>query len=79
MVVIWRVEVVEHSQCFNLRPTSPGSYHGNSPVFVPDPVLTSTTAERVGTIQCPRLVPQVLQVSGECTAEYAVGLLTTGE
>jgi hypothetical protein len=77
MVVIQRVEVAEHSQCFNLGPTSPCSYHGHSPVFVPDPVLTSTTAERVGTKQCPGLVPQVLQVSGECMAEYASGLLTT--
>jgi hypothetical protein len=74
MVVVGWVEIPKHGQGFNLGPPTPCSNHSDSPVFVPDPVLTSTPTERVSPIQCPGFVSKVLQVCGEGTAEYIVGL-----
>ena len=74
MVVIWRVEIVKHCQCFNLGPTSPSSNHSHSPILVLDPVLTSTTSERVGAIQSPGLVAKLLQIRSECPTQDVICL-----
>lgn len=74
MVVVWRIKVAKHSECLNLGPASPSCNHGNSPVLVLDPILATSTAKRVGTIKCPGLISELLQVGCECTAQDAVSL-----
>jgi len=74
MVVVWRVKVTKHCQCFNLGPTTPSSNHGNSPALVLDPILAPPTTERVGAIKCPGLISKLLQIRRKCPAQDAVGL-----
>ena len=74
MVVVGRIEVTEHGDCLNLGPPTPTSNHVNRPTFVLDPMLTPATSKRVGPVQCPRLVPEILEVGRECTAEDTAGL-----
>jgi hypothetical protein len=74
MVVTGRIKIPEHSDGFDLGPTTPSSNHVNRPTFILDAMLASTAAEGMGAVECPGLVTEILQVCREGTAEYAAGL-----
>jgi hypothetical protein len=74
MVVIGRIEVLEHHHCLNLLPSTPCSNHVNGPSFVLDSVLASTSTKGMGAVQCPGEVPKILKVLQQCTAKDPAGL-----
>ncbi len=65
MVVVRGVEVAEHCHRFQLRPTSPSSYHTWGPVLVLETILTASSTEGMGPKQIPLQVSHFLEVLGK--------------